>query len=809
MDPNTINNTLQTTIENSTLNLTTKTTEKETNTPKTLQNSKMTNSETITKSENNYKSYEKPPKYRDGDNLQIFFKLYEKAATLNGWESDLSKLEHIHTSFKGKLQEWVVTQTWDNWNDFKNALLEREEVVVKDDMHYLSKLLRTKRKNFSSLNKFIIKFDNTMQERKNTQSSSQNNVDPDSFYMKLFIKNSSPAEMRRFLKEKPSDKLTDVYKWARSYEDEDSSDDSDSDSSSTNSEIRDSSDSDSDNIHSKSRKTKTKHSMVKSAAPKIKDKKDSFRSALLAVLDNQQKQLLLLQQQPQQQQPQLVQQPQPIMPQSQIQYSRKLCYNCKEPGHYDDQCPKPCKHCGSYDHKRYSCPYKPSHMGNNNTNNRGIRRVDAPNQDNSNNNNTNTNTNTSNPSLFMSVSDDIIDQQALATFGDTDVLAIKRLRSEEQQSKENKTLKRAKKKMDEQDARAERIKEIYSTLSANNPIDSGSSSTDPGPSSNVVNPSSSTVNNSPSAVAPTTEPCEVEETETPPVEDTTIAEANQQLEANQLRATVSRSKDPVIHQVQKDPLKVKPPVFESKTATVVSELRNQKVFQLSYNEIIALSSKAHTEFRRALVSKSKLENDQVKDISDLLLNQECELPEGNHAPRTIGHINGIQVNVILDTGCTPCVISYQLVQKLGLADKLISLPKSSDGGILVGDGRRVQIKGIVKDLKLQLLPGHTRTIDAVCLDVPESAYEFLCGRIVMAQFGVCVDLGTSSWFVRNGKELDEMEVFHTAPDVDQGTDTFYLVNVQPVQPVQSEQSVQSVQHMQSETAFIQERAKPS
>ncbi|KAG2189530.1 hypothetical protein INT46_003908, partial [Mucor plumbeus] len=374
---------------------------------------------------------------------------------------------------------------------------------------------------------------------------------------------------------------------------------------------------------------------------------------------------------------------------------------------------------------------------------------------------------------------------------------MKRLRSETQKEKKDKTAKKAKYKANREAKRIAKLQELINNNSKHSIGPSG-----------IVDPSSSSARAPTSIVdhqfisdyVPTQANCDtLPITVDPPVTNNDpIMHVNENPVMSPPVVSLSQAE---LHPVLKNPLKVKPPIFESRTSTVIAELRNQKVFNLSYNELIALSSKAHTEFRRPLVSKTQLENDGVKDISDLLLNQEVELPEGNHAPRTIGQINGIQVNVILDTGCTPCVIiSYHLVQKLGLADKMISLPKSSNGGILVGDGRRVQIKEIAKNLELQLLPGHARPIDAVCLDVPDSAYEFLCGRIVMAQFGICVDLGTSSWFIRNGKELDEMEVLHTAPDVDQGTDTCYLVNVQ---------SVQTVQHVQSETTSVQEIAKLS
>ncbi|KAG2199875.1 hypothetical protein INT46_003732 [Mucor plumbeus] len=115
--------------------------------------------------------------------------------------------------------------------------------------------------------------------------------------------------MRRYLKEKKGNKLVELYKVARIYEDEDSSDEDedssdedDSDCSSDSSESYNDSESDSDNgnrrSQRKSRKVKPKHSMVKMNAPKIvKNKEPTFKAALLTMIENQQTQLLLLQQQ--------------------------------------------------------------------------------------------------------------------------------------------------------------------------------------------------------------------------------------------------------------------------------------------------------------------------------------------------------------------------------------------------------------------------------------------------------------------------------------------------------------------------------
>lgn len=135
-------------------------------------------------------------------------------------------------------------------------------------------------------------------------------------------------------------------------------------------------------------------------------------------------------------------------------------------------------------------------------------------------------------------------------------------------------------------------------------------------------------------------------------------------------------------------------------------------------------------------------------------NSECILAEGNQAPRILAKINGVEANLILNTGCTPCIISLNLVKRLGLEYQLVALPKDKQAGILVGDGRQeVETKGVIKDLQIELLPGRSLKVDTPCLDVPEKVYEFLFGRIAMARFGVGADMATSDWYIRDGGQL--------------------------------------------------------
>jgi hypothetical protein len=150
----------------------------------------------------------KQPKYNSTSNIQIFFELYDRAAVINGW-NDEAKLQHIHNSFKGKLQEWVVSSTFADWASSKIALKEKQAISTKDDIYYLNKLMQIKRKNCSSLNKFISKFDEVRQKREanariNPQTvteTASSETHTERFYVNLFIKNSSPADVRRYLKQ--------------------------------------------------------------------------------------------------------------------------------------------------------------------------------------------------------------------------------------------------------------------------------------------------------------------------------------------------------------------------------------------------------------------------------------------------------------------------------------------------------------------------------------------------------------------------------------------------------------------------------
>lgn len=82
-------------------------------------------------------------------------------------------------------------------------------------------------------------------------------------------------------------------------------------------------------------------------------------------------------------------------------------------------------------------------------------------------------------------------------------------------------------------------------------------------------------------------------------------------------------------------------------ADIFGPLRDEEVFHLSYNEVISLSSKAHTKFRRPLENTKET----PLDVNDLLLNETLSgsSVDGNHAPWIGARVNGKHLDVILDT----------------------------------------------------------------------------------------------------------------------------------------------------------------
>ncbi|KAI7891583.1 uncharacterized protein EV154DRAFT_587910 [Mucor mucedo] len=139
-----------------------------------------------------------------------------------------------------------------------------------------------------------------------------------------------------------------------------------------------------------------------------------------------------------------------------------------------------------------------------------------------------------------------------------------------------------------------------------------------------------------------------------------------------------------------------PPETKTPTASLVKQLRQNKVFQLSFDDI------------------PKLDLDSI-------------VTRGNHAPKIKRKIGNKEYNLICDTG--------------------FAFGKNRD--MMVGDGRKMLAKGIINDLSVDVFPGRHIKTSALCLDLPPKSYRFLLGHIVMAELGIGVDLATSHWYLRD------------------------------------------------------------
>lgn len=134
---------------------------------------------------------------------------------------------------------------------------------------------------------------------------------------------------------------------------------------------------------------------------------------------------------------------------------------------------------------------------------------------------------------------------------------------------------------------------------------------------------------------------------------------------------------------------------------IVDALRKQMTFATSYDDLVTFSSKAFMEFRR----KIDLEDCRpVFSIKDLLYanafgDSRIRTRDEGVAPNVVGKLDGQKISIVLDAGCTTCIISLKTVKSLNLNSKYQSLQSNASSLITVGDGHRVAPIGIVRGIK--------------------------------------------------------------------------------------------------------------
>ncbi|KAI7881715.1 uncharacterized protein EV154DRAFT_568237 [Mucor mucedo] len=532
--------------------------------------------------------FTKPPKYSKDQDLEVFFSIFETAAELNEWSSDKQKLQQIHQCFKGRLLNWVVSRKFDDWLVFKQELREKLDIPTRDDIYYLNEMMAIKRKNFASVSKFITKFDDTMTDREasfrqqgstNQDSETRNNETSSThdtkFYIQLFIRNSSPADMRRFLNSKKAESIKQIYKSAKEYEDDDSSDNSSSDDSDSDT---DASDSDEDKPTKKAKRKSKSSKVTSSTLP-------DFQSALLCVLEQNNK-LLLLQQNAMNK---------PTSPRV-----TGACYNCNVIGHLDRDCPSPCKHCNSTEHKRYFCPVKPARTNYGRPTPDDARAI----------------TNGGPAALLMGITDDLCE----GIVGE--VLMVKRTSDDAEISRNNIIKKKLRSQVAKEVGEPPLLMETKQKDTENT-------------SCNVTEATTSTTeekeDESNSCIKEVR--LDLDDFHCDPTLGTRTTEDEETI-GNEADHDCADSRVEIFNSNDD----ASPPKTKTPTASLVKQLRQNKVFQLSFDDIVNLSSKAHTEFRRPIENTKAQEKVAITDILYQKLELDTIVTQGNHAPRIKGKI---------------------------------------------------------------------------------------------------------------------------------------------------------------------------
>lgn len=117
------------------------------------------------------------------------------------------------------------------------------------------------------------------------------------------------------------------------------------------------------------------------------------------------------------------------------------------------------------------------------------------------------------------------------------------------------------------------------------------------------------------------------------------------------------------------------------------------------------------------------------------------IPQGRGAPRTKALVEGLNTDVILDTGCTSNIVSISLLRKL----KITSLEDSGEISMVFADGKARSPVGLVRNLSVKLNKWISDVIDAY-VNETNGQYDFILGRDGMHQLSVGVDMSKHFWY---------------------------------------------------------------
>jgi len=184
----------------------------------------------------------------------------------------------------------------------------------------------------------------------------------------------------------------------------------------------------------------------------------------------------------------------------------------------------------------------------------------------------------------------------------------------------------------------------------------------------------------------------------------------------------------------------------------IESLLNDKVFLLSLSDIATMSPAARAILKRGL---TKSHSHKKKTNLEAKLIDEAKSVKGTSAPRVSGAVNSLACEIILDGGCTPCIISFELVKKLYLQDKL----EPVDRKLIIGDGSSVPVKGVVKNLSINIGNAAITYSDALCLDVGDR-YTFIAGRNLMHELKISTNWENHTWSIKLPHQTVKLDVYY-------------------------------------------------
>ncbi|CEG80289.1 hypothetical protein RMATCC62417_14649 [Rhizopus microsporus] len=192
---------------------------------------------------------------------------------------------------------------------------------------------------------------------------------------------------------------------------------------------------------------------------------------------------------------------------------------------------------------------------------------------------------------------------------------------------------------------------------------------------------------------------------------------------------------------------------EGEIDNIISIIMNQPVHSLSLNQIAVLSTPARSRFEIKMTKPHNKISVHHQDHKIALLAEEeseeqayaplthTQLPKAKGAPRTIGKVNGEDVEMILDGGCTSFVISNRLAIRLGITGVY-----KTNSSVVFGDDLYHKPIDVVSYLEIQISASDIASVEVLCFDVDK--YDFIVGREGLHGLKIGTDWPPHYWYIK-------------------------------------------------------------